>query len=703
MKRFISMLFGMLVITISYAQDLEPLQKDSITNLTSIQHLDEVIVSGNLKTDPIHSVVSNNSSSRIVQPKNVADLFNNINGFSVVKRGNYAIDPSFRAAQYEQLNVQYDGGTKVMHACPNRMDPITTHVSPEEITKIEIVKGPFTVRYGATFGGIVNLITGKPQFGETGLHGEVSTSYESNGDALVSALKLQQVDDRYDLVGNFGYRDFGNYEDGDGNSIPSSFRSIDYGLKVGYNLSDNQRIQGQFRQSFGRDVLHAGLPMDTEYDDSSIASLDYKLELENGLMQYVNAKLYYSYVDHLMNNYRRPSFAIMEASSSIDATTMGGKLEVKLAPGPDLLFFTGLDANLIGRDGSRTRIVKQNMQGEPLPTPLVFVDKVWQDSRVDDYGVFAESKWSINDSSILTVGMRYDMVLSSINDPEADFAALYNLSDRTEHNLSGTVSLRKIFSDSFILETAFGRGVRSANMIERFINHFTVGQDPYEYIGNPNLEAEVNNQFEIGFKGKKVLGSNSSSLNYSASVYYSLFENYIMGVIDTTLTRKYNPMLEPVNPKVFRNLEDAYRYGFEAALKYDFLEDYYLSSEMAYVQTKNKDLDESLPLTPPLKTRFVAGIEKEKYWANLQLNLVSEQTDIARSFGETATDGYNTVDFRCGFVPIKSIRVGAAVINIFDETYHDHLNFSFVNQADFGRVPINDPGRNFSGYVQYSF
>ena len=338
-----------------------------------------------------------------------------------------------------------------------------------------------------------------------------------------------------------------------------------------------------------------------------------------------------------------------------------------------------------------------------MPTTLVFVDKVWQDSRVDDYGVFAESKWSINDSSILTVGIRYDMVLSSINDPEADFAALYNLSDRTEHNLSGTVSLRKIFSDSFILETAFGRGVRSANMIERFINHFTVGQDPYEYIGNPNLDAEVNNQFEIGFKGKKVLGSNSSSLNYSASVYYSLFENYIMGVIDTTLTRKYNPMLEPVNPKVFRNLEDAYRYGFEAALKYDFLEDYYLSSEMAYVQTKNKDLDESLPLTPPLKTRFVAGIEKEKYWANLQLNLVSEQTDIARSFGETATDGYNTVDFRCGFVPIKSIRVGAAVINIFDETYHDHLNFSFVNQADFGRVPINDPGRNFSGYVQYSF
>jgi hypothetical protein len=41
------------------------------------------------------------------------------------------------------LNIQFDGGTKAMHACPNRMDPITTHVIPEEIEKIEIIKGPY--------------------------------------------------------------------------------------------------------------------------------------------------------------------------------------------------------------------------------------------------------------------------------------------------------------------------------------------------------------------------------------------------------------------------------------------------------------------------------------------------------------------------------------------------------------------------------
>ena len=118
---------------------------------------------------------------------------------------------------------------------------------------------------------------------------------------------------------------------------------------------------------------------------------------------------------------------------------------------------------------------------------------------------------------------------------------------------------------------------------------------------------------------------------------------------------------------------------------------------------KNKDLNESLPLTPPFTTRFSAGIKKEKYWANLQYNLVSQQDDISESFGETTTDGYQTLDARLGINAFKNFTLGVAVLNIFDETYNNHLNFSFTNQADFGRVPITEPGRNFSAFLQYRF
>ncbi len=702
---------GAIILNISFVgyktlqQKIEPSDEPIVFPMEKAPiSIDGIIVTGDAKTDPVLTLETNDYVEKIVQPRNVADLFNDINGFSFIKRGNYAIDPSFRATQYEQLNVQFDGGTKAMHACPNRMDPVTTHVIPEEIEKIEIIKGPYTVRYGATFGGIVNMVTQKPEAEDYGLHGSINAGYESNGNSIVSMARLQQATENYDIVGNVGFRDFGNYEDGDGTEIPSSFRSLDYGVKAGYNFTSDQRIQAHWRQSYGRDVLHAGLPMDTDEDNSSILSLDYKLMGLNGLVKNVEAKAYYSYVDHIMSNTRRPSFMMVDALSAIDATTAGGKVELKLRPSEKLSLYTGVDALHIARDGQRTRLVKRNAMG-PLPMPMEFTDKVWQDSYINDIGVFVESKYPLTEKTMLTVGLRYDNVTSEIKDPEADFAALYpDLDKRTEHNVSGTASLKYVPSMRFIMEMAYGRGVRSANMIERVINHFTVGQDAYEYIGNPELDAEVNNQFEIGFKGSLPLSNKNSDLfNYGTSFYYSFYENYIVAVIDETQTRKFMPTQQPVNPKVFRNLDEAYKTGFEVMAGFDFWNNFNFTTEMAYVYAKNKELNESLPLVPPLTTRFKLGFKKERFWANANYTVTSEQDNIALSFGEQSTPGYQILDLRLGVVPFKNLTLGIAVLNVFDESYSNHLNFVFNNQANFDRVPINDPGRNLSAFLQYKF
>jgi iron complex outermembrane receptor protein len=356
----------------------------------------------------------------------------------------------------------------------------------------------------------------------------------------------------------------------------------------------------------------------------------------------------------------------------------------------------------IARDGGRTRLVKV-MNGNVLPMPMEFNDKVWQDSYINDIGVFTEAKYNLSPTSILTAGLRYDNVVSDIQDPEADFDERYELEKRTEHNISGTVSIKKVVSDKLMIEAAYGRGVRSANMIERFINHFTVGQDPYEYLGNPNLKAEVNNQFEIGFKGYEPLKNGFNSFKYETSFYYSFFENYIVGIVDPNITRKFNPMAQPTNVKVFQNLDEAYKTGFEIMAQLDVLDDYYFRSEFSYVYTKNKDLNESLPLTPPLTTRFTVGIEKTKFWGNIQYNVVSKQDHISESFDETETDAFQTLDIRLGVKPNKNITLGVALLNAFDEAYNNHLNFSFTNQAGFGRTPITEPGRNFSAFLQYKF
>ena len=73
----------------------------------------------------------------------------------------------------------------------------------------------------------------------------------------------------------------------------------------------------------------------------------------------------------------------VDAVSEIDAITTGGKLEFKLKPSDKFKIFAGLDVFNIARDGERTRLVKLNMMGMPLPTPMEFKDKVILEGEQD--------------------------------------------------------------------------------------------------------------------------------------------------------------------------------------------------------------------------------------------------------------------------------------------------------------------------------
>lgn len=660
--------------------------------------LNDLILKGDFYTDPTFIKEIINQNKQAVQPKNIADLFRNVDGMNFIKRGNYAIDPSFRASQYEQLNIQYDGGVKAMHACPNRMDPVTTHILPEEIDKIEIIKGPYSVRYGSNFGGVINLVTAKPDMSHKGIKGQIKAGYETNGHTWVTSTGLQYIGTKFHMNGNVGYRDFGNYKDGDGTEIPSSFKSTDYAVGAGYFLAVNHHLLLNWRQSFGRDILHAGLPMDTESDDSSIFSLDYSAKELKGIISAFNSKIYYAKVDHLMNNALRPNLMMMEMASQVYADTYGGKIEAKWDISKKMNVFTGVDMTNIKRDGTRMMLHKTDMKGNPLPKPMTMQTDIWQEAYVNNYGAFAESSFIISKEMVVKAGARIDMVYAKPKYLADNFEAIYgNVKEGDDINFSGHIGFKYAPKPKQIWEFALGRGVRSANMTERFINYFNVGQDKYNYVGNPNLKPEVNHQLELGFKDEAYLGS-FLKLNYGFSAYYAKLTDYITAVVDPTLQTKMQPMV-----KRFINIEDAYKTGFEAFGQASFLENWSVGASVAYVDTKNKDLDESLPLTPPFTTNLNVSYATSKISSTLKFKGVSRQKKIANSFSETETPGYNVMDFEFTYKPITNLSVGGAVLNILDKTYHNHQNFSFVNQSNFQRIPINEAGRNFTIFTRYSF
>lgn len=661
----------------------------------TVIQLDEVVVKGNPLEDISHTTVVTDDIKKGSQIRNTAELFNDIPGFGLQKRSATAIEPSFRSFKYEEMNLKYDGGAKMVHACPNRMDPMTAHVIPEEVRKIEVIKGPYTVRYGQRFGPTVNMVTKVPTPEDYGIHGKVGTGYETNGSNLLGQAELMYASKKFDLTANGESRNFSDYSDGEGTIVPAGFQTNSYSVKMGINPSTKQRIQIDWREKFGDNIKHAGLPMDSPKDDSWLVTGDYKYDNISDKTKSFTFKAYTSSVDHIMNNFSRPSFSKMEVETPVQSQTYGGKMELALTPSANSLVYIGFDTDIIARQGFKKIKRKTNMMGMPLPEPIYMETNVWQGAVIEDYGVFAEGSYEINKNIITTVGIRADYVLSKITDPEAKFFALYdnNISNKTDITVGGNLAL-KYRNKGWQAQFAYGRGTRTPSMVERYIYRFTIGADPHEYIGNPDLKPETNDQFELS------LNKNIKKIKIGANAYYSLFKDYI--------TAKVNPDFAQggmggtgMAPKQFWNV-DANQYGFEAFFKYNFYKDLHFTTDINYTKAYNETFDEPLAQINPLSAHFGIKLDPKKYWIDIRSEYVAKQDQIALTFDETETPAYFLLDLRAGIKPSANITIGAAVLNIFDQKYYNHLNFSYKN-SDINSGKVYESGRSVSLFAKYNF
>ena len=85
-------------------------------------------------------------------------------GLAKVRKGAIANDIVLRGLQRDNINVLIDG-CKIYGACPNRMDSPAFHVDFSEIEHIEVTKGPFDIENQGSLGGMVNIVTLRPESG----------------------------------------------------------------------------------------------------------------------------------------------------------------------------------------------------------------------------------------------------------------------------------------------------------------------------------------------------------------------------------------------------------------------------------------------------------------------------------------------------------------------------------------------------------
>jgi hemoglobin/transferrin/lactoferrin receptor protein len=122
------------------------------------------------------------------------------------------------------------------------------YFSPEEIDRIEVIRGPASVMYGSeALTGLVNIVTRSPTGDAAGpfrfTGGGWSAGYGSAANSASTYDWVQGAGGGFDFVGGFAGRWGGDYQTPRGTAPNSDYRSVGGNLKLGYTPALGQRFE----------------------------------------------------------------------------------------------------------------------------------------------------------------------------------------------------------------------------------------------------------------------------------------------------------------------------------------------------------------------------------------------------------------------------------------------------------------------------
>ena len=607
--------------------------------------------------------------------------------FTIRKSGAYGFDPVLRGFKSDQLNVVIDGVQSASAACPNRMDPPASQIPVNMISKVEVMKGPYSLRYGNVFGGTINFKSSAPVFSDKLMpDGRIGSSYESNG-KIFRAEGFAGISSPVADVKFFGsYSNGHDYNDGNGATVQSDFNRLNWGTKLGFKIGAVQTLGLLISNNQAKDVDFAALPMDLRSDDTWLVNASHAVNFAGKKISTWNTAAYFTHVDHVMDNFDK-ILSPRNVNAVTDASTLnyGGRSEVRFEF-KDQFLFAGADYRFESSEGIRSReMLMGTMAGKTLK------DNVWQDAQIQRAGVFGE--WHSGHSSFhWAVSGRLDYNNALAKNPAVEFEAVYNDLSSAYINPSVSAGGTKIINQKMSVGLWLGSAQRSPGISERYINFFPIGLDPYEMVGNPQLKPERNNQVDFVFQYK------TENTALSANLFSSFLRNYISSEIDPELSPR---MSTSPGVRRFTNIEKALMYGFEFGWKQTTTR--YLVHDLSIVYTygNNQVTDEPLPEIPPLEFKYglTGKLLKDKLMPEVLFRQSFKQDRIATSYGETETPGFHVVDVKITWQVLKNLSAVAGIRNIFDIAYYEHLSRSVLGEA--GR--IYSPGRSFYGTVTFSF
>ena len=652
-----------------------------------IDQLGEILVEDSFLINP-NAATPGNVNQGTANYADGSDFLKQINGVSGGRFGGRGIEPVIRGQSQTQLNVLLDGSV-VYSSCPNRMDPPASWAALDTYEKVTVLKGVQSLAYGAGgSGGTVLFERDSRALAEDeGTHGRVGIMGNSNGTHYDAMADVVYGADNYYIRALADQKNNGNYKDGNGREVRSSYQHLQSGLIAGYLPDENSLIEFSYDNTQALDVLYPGTGMDSPEEKGKVYKLRYLDQFENPLAQSLKFEIYQSDLDHRMDNFSLRSYNSANQMQTLTTSlTNGGRLIIHGKINQQEIEY-GIDWDNNQRDATMYKIASGSAKSMSI---------MWPDIRVQKSGFFAQSNKQLGSDKTLKYGLRIDLVNAHFAKADTPSQLMmghtanqsYNsyygtqAKDKNETNLAFLLRYQQQLNRQLAFFAGISRTVRTADATERGVNKWTSSSSD-RWIGNPDIKAEKHNQIDIG------ISLQGNDFRSSLSVYFDQVSDYIL----RDSASGQSGILLADNADIYRNI-NAQIGGLEIEGSKKLNQHYSIQVNLAYVDKNNTTDNRAIAQTPPTNGKIQLDYQASANWSaggKIRFALAQNKVDMLSKQEVGQTPAWGVIDLYGHYRFGEMVNLRYGIDNLLNANYAEHISRS--NLLDNQATRVNEPGR----------
>ncbi len=577
---------------------------------------------------------------------------------------------------------------------------------PNQIERIEVIRGPSSTMYGPdAMAGVVNIITRQAK-GERGGPFRLvprirSLDYNSVNNLRGSRGEVEVLGHGIDGLVGVSWRQADDYQSPLGRIPNSDFTQLQADLRLGYSPLPSHRIEltGKFSDiesgRAGGIGGAPGVPLVRQREDplrESFGKLAYQGRLDAFGLERIEASIYGRALDSRLTSANRTQANRLVESNNLVAgpTVIGGKVfGVKLWTQGTLT--VGTDWFRESRRGalSESRTTNVNASGQVAGVTQQPLAQNAPDATQTDVGFFVHHDWDPFPKLTISTGGRVDYIRTTSKTSPVLAPLLQEAYERgrenTEVPLTGAIGLIYRPWEWLHFTGNVGKAFRAPSTIESFGSS---RQGAGFNVPNPDLKSEEGVTYEVGTRLRLPM------VQANVTVFRSDYRNFI---VRKPLTFAGLPSFQ--NQNAGRARMD----GVEVDANWAVTPRWEVRINAAYLRGSDPDTGRPLSYVPPfnglLGVRYLVP-EQGVYLEGAAKGALRK--DRIESALERESAGYVTLNLYAGIDLwavsswFPDMRLRLALENILNQAYRQATTVEDIRFPGSNTNPLVEPGRAFS-------